>query len=168
MVRSNRSWYQATGLSLAVIMGGCSQEPRVWFCPEDQCANQLISEMDQATVSVHVAIYSLTHDEIISALAAAAGRGVEVQVVAEKEGNSPDMGGQLRMVGVDFVWDTNPDLMHNKFTVVDGQQVLTGSFNYSWNADQRNDENLVLLPQPELAAQYEAKFKELLASGELP
>lgn len=168
MERSAGSGCRVLVMCLALTIVGCAQEPRVWFCPEDSCASQLVSEMDQATVSLHVAIYSLTHDDIISAMAGAAGRGVDVKVLAEQEGNDPELGQQLRSIGIDFLWDTNPDLMHNKFTIVDTQQVLTGSFNYSWNADLRNDENLVLLPQPELAEQYEAKFKELFASGETP
>ena len=51
--------------------------------------------------------------------------------------------------------------MHNKFIVIDGEKVMTGSYNYSINADERNDENLILILDEVLASEYTAEFNEI-------
>ena len=58
-------------------------------------------------------------------------------------------------------------LMHNKFAVIDGRTVLTGSFNWTITADTKNDENLLVITDKELAQKYVKQFNRLWAkSGE--
>jgi phosphatidylserine/phosphatidylglycerophosphate/cardiolipin synthase-like enzyme len=51
--------------------------------------------------------------------------------------------------------------MHHKVIVLDGQSVVTGSYNFSNNAETRNDENLLVIESPEIASQYEAEFRRV-------
>ena len=51
-------------------------------------------------------------------------------------------------------------IMHNKFSVIDDNFVATGSFNYSANADTRNEENLVFIQSAEIANQFEKDFNK--------
>jgi phosphatidylserine/phosphatidylglycerophosphate/cardiolipin synthase-like enzyme len=57
--------------------------------------------------------------------------------------------------------DENDAYMHNKFMVIDGKVVLTGSYNYSKQADTQNDENLIVIEDGKVARAYEDEFNEM-------
>lgn len=57
-------------------------------------------------------------------------------------------------------------IMHHKFAVVDEETVLTGSFNWTYAADNENDENLLVLSDKALAGQYSDEFARLWAAAE--
>jgi phosphatidylserine/phosphatidylglycerophosphate/cardiolipin synthase-like enzyme len=142
----------------------CPQNPQinVYFCPEDSCGNAVISLIDRANRSVDVAMYSFTHEGIADALIRAKERGVIVRVIIESEQvSSYSQYGRLRAAGIEVKLDKNPYLMHNKFAVVDGKVVATGSFNYTESADKKNDENLIIIWDPEIASKYESEFEEM-------
>ena len=134
----------------------------VYFCPEDDCADNLIMRIGSAKETLHIAIYSFTLDEIGDAVINAYERGVEVKVVFE-EGQISQYSEyeKLKSSGIPVKKDSNPSYMHNKFAVIDNEIVVTGSFNWSKNADERNDENLIIIKNKELAQKYEAEFQEI-------
>jgi len=52
--------------------------------------------------------------------------------------------------------------MHNKYAVIDGKTVITGSFNWTVSAEKRNDENLLVIKRlPALVEAYEKNFEKL-------
>ena len=57
----------------------------VFFCPADNCSEKLVSKINSAEKTIHVAIYSFTHDEIAQSLIDAKNRGIEVLVLMEKQ-----------------------------------------------------------------------------------
>jgi len=135
----------------------------VFFCPEDNCASQLISHIDSAEEEIVIAIYSFTLDEVSEALGRARERGVSVRVVFDYQQASSQYSEDEKLidVGVAVKIKDGSGLMHNKFTVIDGKKVLTGSFNYSKNGDTKNDENLVLIVSEKIAKQYLLEFEEI-------
>ena len=161
-----RPMFHAFATGLALVPSGCSAT-RVAFSGTDDVEAMVIGELDAATETAHVAIYTITAANISSALVNAAGRGVEVQVVADRsQSDWPDQAGllvNLEEGGVDVrVADGwNGGIMHHKFVVVDGRTVATGSFNFTLSANNANDENLLVLSDPELALAYEDAFQEL-------
>jgi phosphatidylserine/phosphatidylglycerophosphate/cardiolipin synthase-like enzyme len=60
--------------------------------------------------------------------------------------------------------DSNPYLMHHKVVIMDGWIVVTGSFNWSESAEERNDENIVVIYDEAVAGMYEQEFQRILAS----
>lgn len=173
--RRARAWASAA-VALASL-AGCTQEDVV-FCREASCAERVVQEIDNASRSVHTAIYALTSDEIIDALASAASRpGVEVQVVAERSQTDASVMAQLGAAGINARYAFKRDcscggvpsgIMHHKFTVVDGRTVLTGSYNYSCSAEFCSEEHVVMLVNPRLAESFEAEFTHLFETGEQP
>jgi phosphatidylserine/phosphatidylglycerophosphate/cardiolipin synthase-like enzyme len=148
----------------AVQANSTSEE--IFFCPQDNCSMQLVSRIDSAKKTVLVAIYSFTHDGISDALINAKNRGLEVRVLMEKQqaGSSYSDDEKLLQAGIEVKFMDNPaGIMHNKFTVIDSNFVATGSFNYTANADEHNNENLVFLNNPESAQKFEAEFERLWA-----
>lgn len=135
----------------------------VYFCPKDDCALKLVKVISDSNNYVYVAIYSFTHDAIAQALLDANARGVDVRVVIEKNDSGSEYSKYriLKNAGLDARLDGNPALMHDKFMVVDGKVVATGSFNYTKNADERNNENLLLVKSESLAAKYLEEFMKI-------
>ena len=65
---------------------------------------------------------------------------------------------KLFTAGIDVKISKNPYYMHNKFVVIDGKIVITGSYNWSDRATNGNDENLLIISSENLASQYESDF----------
>ena len=79
------------------------------------------------------------------------------------------MGGEyehLLNAGLDVRLDGNPRNMHHKVIIIDGQIVVTGSYNFSASAEERNDENTLILHNPDIAAQFLAEFQRVYAAAE--
>jgi phosphatidylserine/phosphatidylglycerophosphate/cardiolipin synthase-like enzyme len=151
--------------SLKDLSGSTSSAERVevFFCPEENCALQLISQIDSAQESIYIAIYSFTLDEISEALLRAKERGVEVKVIFDylQAANAYSEDEKLLGYGIPIRIKNGSGYMHNKFCIIDGEKVLTGSFNYSQNADTKNDENLILIISKEIAEAYLSEFNEI-------
>lgn len=135
----------------------------VYFCPVDACSNKLIKRIDAADSNIFIAIYSFTHDGISDAVIRAKKRGVEVKVIYDS-GQSKNTASDDELLieeGISVVYRNGSGYMHNKFTIIDMNFVATGSFNYSNNADTRNEENLVFIQGNEVAEAFRNNFDEI-------
>ena len=134
----------------------------VYFSPKGGCEDQVIYWISKANISIHVMIYAFTLDSIGDALIDASRRGVEVKVVFEKSQiNRYSEYHRLRAAGIEVRNDTNAKLMHNKVLIVDGVIVVTGSFNWSKNAENYNNENIIIIRSTYVAAEYEEEFQKI-------
>jgi phosphatidylserine/phosphatidylglycerophosphate/cardiolipin synthase-like enzyme len=127
----------------------------------------IVNLLDSAEKYVHVAIYSFTLDSLGDALIRARDRGVDVKVVVEREQAEVEGSeyGRLLKAGVDVRLDGNKYLMHHKFMVVDGKIVVTGSYNWSYGAEENNDENMIVVSNPDVARLYEKEFLRVWAQA---
>jgi phosphatidylserine/phosphatidylglycerophosphate/cardiolipin synthase-like enzyme len=130
------------------------------FSPEDQVAERIIAKLEKAQSSICFLAFSFTHDEIGQVILDKAQDGVSVQGVFEKRGHSNEYSqyGPMRYAGLDVWPDANAYTMHHKVLIIDDEMVITGSFNFSVNASESNDENILIIQDPEVAAQYLAEF----------
>jgi len=135
----------------------------VFFCPREACAEKLIQKINSADKNIFIAIYSFTHDGISDALIEAKKRGVEVMVVfdSDQSANASSDDEKLFEAKIKVARRNGSGYMHNKYTIIDGNFVATGSFNYSQNADTKNDENLIFIESSEIAAKYKSDFDRL-------
>ncbi|EDS5484292.1 phospholipase D family protein [Salmonella enterica subsp. enterica] len=124
----------------------------------------VLGVIDGAQRHIDIAAYSFTSKPVAAALVAASKRGVAVRVVADEKANND------RYTAVTFLanqcvpvrLDGRYAIMHNKFMVVDGDTVQTGSFNYTASAASRNAENVLLVKgSPDLANAYQQEFNRL-------
>ena len=63
--------------------------------------------------------------------------------------------------GVPVRISNNPAIMHNKFAIIDGSTIISGSYNWTKSAYQRNDENLLIIHRPDVAQRYMQRFAGL-------
>lgn len=133
----------------------------VCFAPEDECAAQLVNLVTQAQRSIYVMAFSFTHDELGQAMLDRGRAGVTVRAIFENRGSGTQYSEltALQQAGFDAVSDGNPYTYHHKVIIVDDRWTVVGSFNFSNNADQSNDENLLIIDNSEIAAQYIAEFE---------
>lgn len=138
---------------------------QVWFSESADLQSLVRQEIEAATSSVHVAIYTFTSEPIRDGLLTAHARGLDVKVCSDYDQYplNADVIDALDRAGVPngTTGGYSGGIMHHKFVVIDGERVLTGSFNFTPSADNLNDENLLFLADPALAAQYEAAFSSL-------
>ncbi|MGQ9457478.1 MAG: phospholipase D-like domain-containing protein [Anaerolineae bacterium] len=129
----------------------------------------LLALLNGAQDSVHAALYALDRASIRDALLAAHGRGVEVQVVADDDAYADDQYyphfRALEQAGIPLVLDRRSSLMHNKFLVVDGQTVWTGSTNMTDSCFTYNHNNSVAIASTQVAYAYNLEFHEMFALG---
>jgi len=129
----------------------------------------VVNGINGAQHQVLVAAYSFTSKPIATALINAKQRGVQVMVVADKKGNSAPYSAVtfLANKGIPVRLNGRYAIMHNKFMIIDGQDVETGSFNYTQAAAQKNAENALLLRGvPDLAETYAKDFERLWDEGD--
>ena len=143
---------------------------KVLFAAEDEVATQLASLIESAQTSIRFMAFSFTHDEMGEAVLARAKRGVDVQGIFETRGSETEYSEltALYCAGLPVRQDGNPRTFHHKVLIIDDQAVVTGSFNFSANADESNDENVIIVSNSDVAAQYLQEFQRRWAEATEP
>lgn len=136
------------------------------FAPWDDVELLLVRLIDQAGSQVLMQAYLLTSKKIATALIAAHARGVDVQVLADETQSHVDSAklAMLASAGVPVWMETKYQNAHNKVIIIDPATVapvlVTGSFNFTWAAQHKNAENvLVLRNNAELTNRYLANWQ---------
>lgn len=148
----------ALALALGVGSVSASQQLRaegsmeLAFSPWDNPEALLLEVVRDARHSVLVQAYAFTSKHIADALVAAHRRGVRVEVLADAKMNHRERGNavpRLLAAGIPVAFETRYQAAHNKVVIADaegpGCTVVTGSYNFTWSANNRNAENLLVL-----------------------
>jgi phosphatidylserine/phosphatidylglycerophosphate/cardiolipin synthase-like enzyme len=120
----------------------------------------ICAELNTAKSNVLVQAYSFTSKEIAQSLVDAHQRGVNVRVILDKS-NQPakySAADFLEHAGIPTLINDKHAIAHNKVMVIDGQTVITGSFNFTTAAEEHNAENLLVIHSPELAATFTSNW----------
>jgi phosphatidylserine/phosphatidylglycerophosphate/cardiolipin synthase-like enzyme len=114
--------------------------------------------------------FSFTDDSLGQAIIARSAAGAEVAGIFEQRGADTEFSECPPMLnaGLDVRLDGNSYTFHHKVVIIDGKIVALGSFNFSNNAIESNDENLLIIHDAGLAAQYEAEFQRRWAEAAQP
>ena len=135
-----------------------------YFSPDNDTISPLLTEIQSAETSIHFMAFSFTHDRLGKAMCNRFEAGIKVQGVFEERQANNQYAEYERMqqAGLSVVLDTNSGAMHHKVIVIDGETVITGSYNFSKNAETRNYENLLIIKgNQEIAAEYLAEFQRI-------
>ena len=141
-----------------------------YFSPADNVIQAINDQLKQAKTSIHFMAFSFTEDSIGQVILDRAKAGVEVRGVFENTGSDTAYSefGRMQKAKLDVLQDGNPYLMHHKIFIIDGQTVIVGSFNFSDNAQNQNDENLIMVDSPDMAKTFEAEFLRVYATAQNP
>lgn len=134
--------------------------------------NEILPLLENAKNEVLVAMAWFTSDELFRALLSCLERGVSVElIILDNSINymyyAPDFnelierGGKLRIAGL------NLGFMHHKFCVIDDIIAITGSYNWTYYAETRNIENIIITDVLSIVSSYKEEFNRLVAATQL-
>jgi phosphatidylserine/phosphatidylglycerophosphate/cardiolipin synthase-like enzyme len=148
---------------------------QVAFTPWDDAEGVVVDAIRRARTDIRVQAFSFTSRALATALISARRRGVDVKVIADAHQSSAGESSRLAVLaraGIAVLLDSAYQSAHSKVMVIDAggtePTVVTGSYNWTYSAQYRNAENvLVLRGNPELARAYESNW-ERHAAGSTP
>jgi phosphatidylserine/phosphatidylglycerophosphate/cardiolipin synthase-like enzyme len=136
---------------------------KVCFTPSENCTDLIVTAISQAKKQVLVQAYSFTSAPIAKALLKAYKKGIDVKVILDKSQYRQHGFSSVKLL-TDYhipVWiDFQPAIAHNKIMIIDNNTVISGSFNFTRAAEERNAENVIIMTDTHLAMKYVANWKE--------
>jgi len=138
---------------------------RVYFSPGGGCTVAILSEINQAKTEILIQAYSFTSQPIARALIQAKKRGVKIIAVLDKSNRTKKYSAAtfLKNMEIPVYIDDKHAIAHNKIILIDNRVVITGSFNFTAAAENKNAENLLILDDlPDLTRAYRENFQKHL------
>ena len=135
----------------------------IYFSLYDNPRKEIIKNINQAEAFINIAMYIFTDRDIALPLVKAQERGVKVRLYLDQE-QAVYLYSQSRFLaqkGINIRISSNNYIMHNKFAIIDNHILLTGSYNWTFSANNRNDENLMVIDDPDVIARYQDYFEKL-------
>ena len=144
-----------------------SAKVRALFTPGDDIGAAIVQSIRNATKQICVQAYSFTNKAIARALQDAAGRGIVVSVLADREQferGASFLLRDLRLAGAEVRLDGEHGAAHNKIMVIDAEtshpMIITGSYNFTQAAQKHNAENIIIIDNDTaLASAYAANWR---------
>ncbi len=141
----------------------------VYFSPDDNVQASLLDIVNNAQESIYFMAFSFTADALGGAVLARAEDGVTVAGVMDAEQVNSNVGTEFdpfSQAGLDVYRDGNAGQMHHKVIIIDESIVILGSYNFTNSAEERNDENLLVIYNEEIAAQFIAEFQRVYGQAQ--
>ena len=134
----------------------------VYFSPHGGATDAIVRELNKAKSTILIQAYSFTSAPIAKALLNAHKRGVKVEVILDKSQKIQKYSSAtfLYNQGIPVKIDAKHAIAHNKVMIIDGETVITGSFNFTKAAEENNAENLLIIHDKKLAERYTKKWQE--------
>jgi phosphatidylserine/phosphatidylglycerophosphate/cardiolipin synthase-like enzyme len=146
-----------------------AQSPKVCFSPDEHCDVPLVDFVSGAATSLDIAIYDINRPALVEQIIAKS-KVMPVRVVVDRRqslGASSKVS-ELLKAKVAVRYGHQAGIMHDKFTIRDGAELETGSFNYTNHASIANQENQIYLTDPEVLERYKTRFEKMWASATEP
>ncbi len=144
----------------------------IYFSPDDKAAERIVELVQGALESIFFMEYNFTSNDIGNAIIQAAQTGVNVAGVMDDTQVNSSQGTEydtFMQAGLNVRLDGNQDgLMHHKVMIIDQKIVITGSYNLTASAEENNDENVLIIFSPEIAAQFMQEFQRVHDQAQEP
>jgi len=140
-----------------------------YFSPDDSVEDQLSLLLEGAQESIYFLAYSFTSDPLGEAIRARAAEGVKVAGVMDAGQVASNTGTEydpFLQAGLNVRRDGNAGLMHHKVIIVDEKIVITGSYNFTKSAEERNDENLLVIYNAQVASFFMQEFQRVFGQSQ--
>ena len=154
---------------------------KAYFSPGRDPQQNICGFVDRLEKTLDAAVFSFTDSVIKDAVKRALNRKVRIRLVVDAEQASGQAMAkvleELKAAGVDIRADRESGFMHDKYAIGDGKAVITGSYNWTVRAQQRNRENLVVIRKKStkknwlvdfVLTPYKQNFEEIWAKNAPP
>ena len=136
----------------------------VFFCPEDDCEEAIYSELRKAKHSIYFMQYVFTSSKLATIIALKHAEGIDVKGIFERSRISPYSAFHfLSYQNISVFYDPFKEYIHHKVFIIDNETVITGSFNPTKSANTKNDENLLIIKDKDIANLYLKEFNYILS-----
>jgi phosphatidylserine/phosphatidylglycerophosphate/cardiolipin synthase-like enzyme len=131
-------------------------QTQVCFSPNGGCTETIVNQIEAAKSEILVQAYSFTSVPIAKALLNAHKRGIKVEAILDKSQRKERYTSATFLVnsGIPTFIDDRHAIAHNKIMIIDKETVITGSFNFTKAAEEKNAENLLIIRNKDLAKIY--------------
>ncbi len=139
-----------------------------YFSPDDHVLTALYNLLSGADESIYFLAFSFTSNELGEIVRTKAEAGLDIKGVMDKEQVASNTGTEydpFRQAGLDVRIDGNDGQMHHKAFIVDGKIIAFGSYNFSKSAEERNDENIVIVYNEKIAKFFMQEFDRVYAEA---
>lgn len=136
----------------------------IFFSPDDGVQAALVPLLENAQDSIYFLAYSFTSNQLGDILRMKVDESLTVIGVMDREQVKSNQGTEFdpfRQAGLDVRRDGIDGLMHHKVFIIDEKIVAFGSYNFSQSAEERNDENLIIIYNPVIASQFLLEFQRV-------
>ncbi len=135
---------------------GTVADAQVYFSPNGGCTKAIIEQIDNAKSDIFIQAYSFTSAPIAEALINAHKRGIKIEAILDKSNVTGNYSSATYLLnnGIPVLIDAAHAIAHNKIIIIDKEIVITGSFNFTKAAEEKNAENLLIIKSRELAKTY--------------
>lgn len=128
----------------------------ICFSPRGGCTEAIVSRINNAKSEIMIQAYSFTSKEIAAAIVKAHKNKIHVEIILDKSNRSAkySAGDFTAHAGIPTYIDAKHAIAHNKIIIIDKETIITGSFNFTKAAEEKNAENVLILKNKELAKVY--------------
>jgi phosphatidylserine/phosphatidylglycerophosphate/cardiolipin synthase-like enzyme len=136
----------------------------IYFSPDDGVLSALVPVLGSAQESIYFLAYSFTSNQLGEIVRQKAEAGITIEGVMDDEQVRSNQGTEydpFRQADLDVRMDGIDGLMHHKVFIIDKKIAVFGSYNFSQNAEERNDENLMVIYDPGIAQQFLFEFRRV-------
>jgi len=137
--------------------------PKVCFSPEMDCVELIQDFLKSAQSTIDICVYTISDDRISELLMGLHRAGRNIRIITDDQ-KKDDAGSDIRRLhkkGVPVKEDLSQSFMHHKFAIIDKTALMTGSYNWTRGAADRNYENLIYTENLELVNPFVAEFERL-------
>jgi len=135
-----------------------------YFSPDDHVLTAVYNVLSGAKKSIYFLAFSFTSNELGDIIREKATKGLDIKGVMDREQIASNSGTEFdpfKQAGLDVRIDGNDGLMHHKVFIIDGKIVVTGSYNFSKSAEEKNDENIIIIYNEQIARQFIQEFERV-------
>ena len=139
-----------------------------YFSPDDHVLTALYSLLSEAEQSIYFLAFSFTSNELGEIVRTQANAGLDIKGVMDREQVASNTGTEydpFKQAGLDVRIDGIDGQMHHKVFIVDEKIVVIGSYNFSRAAEERNDENIVIVYDVNIAEFFVEEFQRVYANA---
>ena len=136
----------------------------VFFSPQDKIiTKEILPIINNAKSYIYIPVFYITKKELVNELIAAHNRGVEVKIIndATNASNKYTIHHQLREAGIKVKTENYAGKLHSKAMIIDDEYSIIGSMNFTNSGEKRNDENVVIIKDEEIAQYLKSTFLKL-------
>ncbi|HOO72353.1 MAG TPA: phospholipase D-like domain-containing protein [Spirochaetota bacterium] len=134
-----------------------------YFSPDDNIERIILNRLKKASHSIYFMAFAFTSDSLGEMMIRKHRQGITVKGIVEKRGTGSKYSEfvKMKVEGIPVKQDSNRYAMHHKVIIIDGDLLITGSYNFSKGANKKNDENILIIHNREIAQKYIEEFNRL-------